>query len=259
MLALSLWITPSPTFAAEAWCGTTDYWHVGWTVDPNYEVRGARADLNIRDPALCSDFSGRNLGELRETFSYSWSMLSGVDTQYGESGWAQVGYQRLRTELGGLRPLEYRWEWVRSYPSTTRYFGWYGAPSPASTHKFAVSYYATIDQRAHMLIDQNPVACQNGTCGVTNFDPLAAWDNTLAHFSAEVKDHQSDITGTLNYRTNFREIQVRNGNLDWVHRAHTSTYGDDGPYPESYCYFHRVDEDDSTLFRVYTNPLDHEC
>lgn len=46
---------PPPARTAVSNCGGINPFHVGWDVDPSYEVRSARADITLRDGAVCSN------------------------------------------------------------------------------------------------------------------------------------------------------------------------------------------------------------
>lgn len=236
--------TASSALAAVANCGAPEYIHNGFQVDrPGGPTLGSKARIEVRPVDLC------NAQEPRETFSSTWVMVyNGSGT-----GWAQIGWDKKSSAPGTQR--RFFWQWVkdiRDNPPNVRTFFW-GSPENGTFYDFRVSRYPS-DGHLHMIRDGSQAPDNdNGIPAETSFDHLNAWNGILSAFSNEVFDRQNDVPGTNSNRMGFRDVQIKNGQNEWVHHDWT---GNNGPIP---CFYHRNTIQNGHSFQLWTNPIDHSC
>jgi hypothetical protein len=220
---------------------------VGATYDPgsgDYSVRGAKADVDIQTASLCtSDTTNAN-------YSGAWSMV----TSSNRRGWAQIGYLNRAT----APTIVYFWQYMKDVtkpPSQqiTATAIWEPV-SVGADRVFRVERH-TSDGKLHMFIADTPGECNvDGECAITPFDPLSAnaWDSTVATWQGEAGFAGTDVPGVTTDRVNFDTVRVRLPGNNWDPLNWTSTNS-------SKCFYKIQVVDDGSHFRVWTEPLDHDC
>lgn len=227
--------------AATATCGTGGNCFAGRGFQAQgYEPRGAAANIEVRTAPLCT--SGP------DTDSTAWSMLAGDDNPYQ---YAQIGYIHKNY---GSTPLRFFYERSQD-PGQAFEQVLFGHPVYGNTPNFKAPRYPS-DGRIHLLIDDAPppgAACNDENLCVTTFDPLQAWSGTNAQWFAETLHPGDDVVGTSGNRTDFRQVQVKKANENWVNEDFN--FG----APPSFCYYHAQEQTSDSFFRTWTNPVDHNC
>ena len=241
---LALWPLGTST-AAVSNCGTTDYHHTGKKVNPSFNLKGARANIIIRDADTCTQTGSTQPGE---TQSLAWVMLTN-----GSDGWAQVGYVTRYDPTNGKR-RRYFWQWKRD-SMHFHYTGYWGSPPLGTSINFTATREAS-DGYIHLYksFSETPPCNQDNVCPVTPFDPLVAWSsNVEAHFAGEVLDSQTDMPGLTGSRTVFSSVAEKDSSNTWTSLNWTGTQQPDR------CWYHINGVDSSTQFEIWTDPVNHNC
>jgi hypothetical protein len=198
-------------------CGAYDGWHYGAIYQDQNNVSGALADVDVTSAPVCRTHAGG---------AAAYSMLADAS---GE-GYAQIGWGRFYG-IGGLPPGDcddgctaFFWQTLKN-PSSTPvddYFqvsGTPGGPTIGQTFGFKVDWHNGNGQDQHIHLVITHCADSTASCGdwhETNFDPSAQWNGARnAQYSGETQDAETDMPGVSTDKTNFDNVQVRNGVGDY--------------------------------------------
>jgi hypothetical protein len=240
LLIFSHSLTPS-TNAATGGCGVEGPHFAGVKYAPgngSYAVRGSKAKIDIQIADLCTNQGG--------TFSNAWAMVASADA----TGWAQIGYI---VTTPSEPELHYFWQWMKDgtvggSPSGT--YLW-GSPDAGSEKTFKVERLGTTGH-LHMYLAGSEAPCNpDGPCAETSFDPLQAWNGTQAQWFGETGWAGSDVVGVVGDKANVDNVQVE-FTSGWSSPNWSDVSADR-------CYYHAGVVDNGSHFRLWTDPLDHDC
>lgn len=190
-VALIALYRPVPAWALS--CSSHANWHDGAYHEPSVgQTYGAWAEINIRDPDLCTTSSS--------TDSSAWSMVAS-----DSAGYFQIGY--LKNSDGVFNFTETSKNGILF---TTEL---HGATTVGS--KWGYKTKIQSDGHGHMY---RCVPGAGGSCfqyDETGWEPFNLWSGTHAEFFGEFQHYTTDVPGTSSLRENFSEVQEIKGSGDW--------------------------------------------
>jgi len=244
LLLLRILVIPAEAHGAQSHCAQKGPWFDGVQYFPgngDYSVRGAKADIEIKTGDLCSSEG--------TTESATWSMVN----DSGLQGWAQIGY----LNRSASPTLVYFWQWMKDTnpppgQEVKTATGLFGNPQVDAQRVFRVERLGS-DGKLHMYLGGDEAPCNSqGDCAVTPFDPLNVWDGTAAEWYGETSWGGSDVPGTTNDRTDFESVRVKFPGNDWDFSNWTAQGSDK-------CFYKQAVVTQDQHFRIWTQPLDHDC
>ena len=236
---LFAWI-PGESRAAVSPCGTASAHFDGAGTTFQTTIFGARANIEVRQPALCGTSS----------VSVIWAMVTADSAIHsGGSGWAQTGSGNFGSTAGyshnGYLEFAQYTKWCDTTSCATGYpITRFGDVPPLSGSPEASAFEKQTDSNIHMYY-------QNTQIAVTDFSLSSAWDPAWsAQFSGETHHLGSDIVGVQANHVSVTNLQkATDTSSDWANVTSTAVVSGD-------CRFRYQSVGTGTDFDVWTQPLD---
>lgn len=257
-VALCLMLVSSPGMSAQARPDAQNcvpdgmdppVFHTGRGFDSSsYKVRGAKADITLRDGALCIP------NPTSDTSVSTWVMVRGRDSTFR---YAQIGYRQHRffQNPNWVTVKEY----FIQYINCSSLFGCYGTsndlvdeawgtPVAGQTHNFKVSRWNS-DSHIHLLFDGSSPSCPPACDEVTPWDPLN-WDNPVGQWMEESHNTGSDVPGVSANPVDFDGVRTLNDSDSWVTQNWNFSAADLGT---NYCAYRTTEVDSNNEFLSFTD------